>query len=210
MTAMVADHPDRRTSSDGFDTDRACLLIGSGRSARGTPGWVIRYRPVMRWQPDGPVCVECGFNWTMARPDAIDLVTQIPDAAATALARIPDPDQRTSARWSASMYVWHLVDVLRIGTERLLTLTHDPDRGIPCWDENALAEARRYERLSPAVGLIALRSAAREWSVAAQAAPAEAEIRHPQFGGLGALDIIRRNAHEVHHHLMDINRSSQP
>ena len=42
------------------------------------------------------------------------------------------------------MYVWHLVDVLRIGTERLLTLTYDPGRGIACWDENALAEARRY------------------------------------------------------------------
>jgi hypothetical protein len=27
-----------------------------------------------------------------------------------------------------------------------------------------------------------------------------------QFGALGAVEIIRRNAHEVHHHLMDINR----
>ncbi len=31
-------------------------------------------------------------------------------------------------------------------------------------------------------------------------------ICHPQFGTLGALEIIRRNGHEVHHHLMDINR----
>jgi hypothetical protein len=108
------------------------------------------------------------------------------------------------------MYVWHLVDVLRIGVERLLTLSHDPERGITCWDENALAEARRYEQLSPAVGLIVLRSAAREWSGAAQAAPAEAQVRHPRFGALGALEIIRRDAHEVHHHLMDIRRGRQP
>jgi hypothetical protein len=162
----------------------------------------------MRWQPDSPICVECGFDWNMARPDAMDLVAQVPGATATALARIADPTQRTGRPWSAAMYVWHLVDVLRIGTERLLTLAHDPDRGIACWDENALADARRYEQLSPAVGLIVLTSAAREWSGVAQAVPPDAEVLHPQFGALGAQEIIRRNAHEVRHHLMDINRAS--
>jgi len=116
--------------------------------------------------------------------------------------------RHTGDRWSASMYVWHLVDVLRIGTERLLTLAHDPSRGVTCWDENALAEARRYQLLSPAVGLMVLRSAAQEWTATAAMAPADAEVCHPQFGVLGAVEIIRRNAHEVHHHLMDINRAA--
>ena len=146
------------------------------------------------------------FDWAKARENAIDLVTQVPDAASAAISRIQDPMRRIGGRWSASMYVWHLVNVLRIGAERLLTLTHDPGRGITCWDENALAEARRYAQLSPAVGLIVLSSAAREWARAASEAPAEATVRHPQFGNLGALEIVRRNAHEVHHHLMDINR----
>jgi hypothetical protein len=83
------------------------------------------------------------------------------------------------------MYLWHLVDVLRIGTERLLTLTHDPSRGIACWDENALAEVRHYQRLSPVVGLIVLRSAAQAWATTAAAAPADVQVRHPQFGTLG-------------------------
>jgi hypothetical protein len=160
----------------------------------------------VRWQPDSPVCAECGFDWAVTREDAIDLVSQVAAAAAAAVDRIQEPTQRTGGRWSASMYVWHLVDVLRIGTERLFTLTHDPGLGIACWDENALAEARRYRQLSPSVGLIILRSAARDWAEAASTAPAEATVRHPQFGNLGALEIIRRNAHEVHHHLMDINR----
>jgi hypothetical protein len=160
----------------------------------------------MRWQPDSPVCAECGFDWQSSRQDAIDLVAQVPRAAAVAIAGVAEPTQRAGDRWSASMYLWHLVDVLRIGTERLLTLTHDADRGITCWDENALAETRRYQWLSPRVGLMVLRSAAREWGVAAAAAPAGVRVRHPQFGGLGALDIIRRNAHEVRHHLMDIDR----
>jgi hypothetical protein len=163
----------------------------------------------MRWQPDGPVCAECGFDWGTARQPAIDLVAHGADAAAAALSGVPDPVQRAGARWSASMYVWHLVDVLRIGTERLLTLAHDPARGVACWDENALAEDRRYQQLSPAVGLIVLRSAAREWAGAAIAAPATAEVHHPEFGALGALEIIRRDAHEIHHHVLDINRSHQ-
>jgi hypothetical protein len=164
----------------------------------------------MRWQPDSPVCAECGFDWQMARQDAIELVAQAPDAAAAAISGLKDPAQRAGGRWSASMYVWHLVDVLRIGTERLLTLTHDPDRGITCWDENTLAEARRYQQLSPAVGLIVLRSATEAWTTTAAVAPAGLEVRPPQFGTLGAVEIIRRNAHEVHHHLMDINRADAP
>ncbi len=160
----------------------------------------------MRWQPHSPVCEECGFAWTVSRNDAIDLVARLPENAADALARIHQPMQQFGERWSASMYVWHLIDVLRIGTERLLTLAHDPDRGLTCWDENALAEIRRYRQLSPSVGLIVLTAAAQEWAAVASQAPAEAVVRHPEFGDLGALEVIRRNAHEAHHHLMDINR----
>src|SRR5262250_2050685 len=139
----------------------------------------------MRWQPDSPICAECGFDWQMTRQDAIELVAQAPDGAGAAITGIEDPARRTGDRWSASMYVWHLVDVLRIGTERLLTLAHDPSRGVTCWDENALAEARRYQLLSPAVGLMVLRSAAQEWTATAAIAPADAEVCHPQFGVLG-------------------------
>lgn len=161
----------------------------------------------MRWRPDSPVCAECGFDWHLTCQDAIDLVAQVPDAAAAAITGIHDPLRRTGEAWSASMYLWHLVDVLRIGTERLLTLTYDPGRGITCWDENALAEARRYQQLSPAVGVMVLRPAADAWVTAAAAAPGDVQVHHPQFGHLGAVEIIRRNAHEVCHHLMDINRA---
>ncbi|MGH3157083.1 MAG: hypothetical protein ACRDNF_10960 [Streptosporangiaceae bacterium] len=161
----------------------------------------------MRWRPDSPVCAECGFDWQLGLEDAIDLVTQIPNAVAAAVTGIHDPVHRTGEAWSASMYVWHLVDVLRIGTERLLTLAHDPGCGITCWDENALAEARRYQQLSSAVGVIVLRPTAHAWVTTATAAPRDVQVRHPQFGLLGTPEIIRRNAHEVHHHLMDINRT---
>jgi hypothetical protein len=139
----------------------------------------VPYGAVMRWQPSEPVCAECGFDWGSSRQMAIDLVAAGPDAAARALAGVADPMRQAGGRWSASMYVWNLVDVLRIGTERLLTLTYDPASGIWYWDENALARDRYYHRLSPVVGLIAFRTAARGWVTAALAAPADAQARHP-------------------------------
>ena len=73
----------------------------------------------------------------------------------------------------------------------------------------ALAEVRRYQQLSPGVGLLALAAAQREWSQAAAAAPVTAAVSHPEFGTLTTVDVIRRNAHEVRHHLMDISRADQ-
>src|SRR5579875_4090141 len=99
----------------------------------------------------------------MGRDACATVVGGAAEAARATLASIRDPTVRRGARWSAAMYVWHLVDVVRIGTERLLTLRLDPAAGIPCWDENALAEARRYDRLSPPVGLVALDAACRSW-----------------------------------------------
>lgn len=168
------------------------------------------YRAVMRWQPAEPVCAECGFDWGVSRQVAIDLVAAGPDVAVGALTGAVDPAHQADDRWSASMYGWHLVDVLRIGTERLLTLTHDPASGLTCWDENALIGDRHYHELSAVVGVIALRSTARDWVTAALAAPATVQVRHPQFGMLGAVEVIRRNAHEVHHHVWDIHRAQHP
>lgn len=101
------------------------------------------------------------------------------------------------------MYAWHVVDVLRIGSERLLALQLDSLHGIPCWDENLLAEARRYEQLSPIVALAALEVAATQWLATVSETP-DAEVEHPVFGVLRTIDVVRRNAHEVRHHLWDI------
>lgn len=102
------------------------------------------------------------------------------------------------------MYLWHVVDVLRIGVDRLWTITLDPDTGLPCWDENGLAVARHYSMLSVKVGLHALRQTAANWTSTASASPLELTTRHDRFGELAAVDLIRRDAHEVHHHLLDI------
>jgi len=166
----------------------------------------------VRWQPESAVCAECGYSWSLPVGDAIALVAALPSRIDGALDREADPAaaRRPPAPgvWSQSAYVWHLVDVMSIGTERLWTIADDPASGLRCWDEKALAEVRQYERQSPVVGRRALRAAVDRWVDAAGAADPDAATVHDGDGTMTAAAVIRRNAHEAVHHLLDISRQS--
>jgi hypothetical protein len=159
------------------------------------------------WEEHSGLCAECGFDWDES--DYEDLVGQCVRAVALfgeVLSRIDPAVEVQPGLWSASRYVWHTVDVLRCGTERFWTISADPSFGVPCFDENVLAETRCYDDLSPVVGLIALIAAARGWREAALEAPHDVSTPHPEAGAICAFDIALRNAHEVNHHLWDIQR----
>jgi hypothetical protein len=159
----------------------------------------------VRWQPDDPQCEECGFEW---RCD-VDSAVRAVEATLLRLPQRVDRDRWTQSHqdgvWSPAQYLWHLVDVLRIGTERLWVVEVDPGAGLVCWDENALASVRRYERLSPRVARIAFGDAIRTWVAVARTVPSDLEVEHDAFGTMTAADIILRTAHEVHHHWLDID-----
>jgi len=141
----------------------------------------------------------------MGSDEGIAVVAACPDQFGERLGR-GDPRARPAPGvWSPAEYTWHLVDVLRIGTERLWTLSADPGSGIPCFDENALAEARHYPALSAPVALVALRQAAATWCDVARSTPPGAATPHPEWGSAGASTVIRRNAHEAHHHALDLD-----
>lgn len=152
-------------------------------------------------------CGECGFDW--AEADYQSLVGQCVQEIALfgqVLSRIDPSEAVEPGLWSASRYVWHTVDVLRFGTERLWTISADPMFGVPCWDENVVADVRAYDQLSPMVGLIALITAALDWQDAAIEAPHDVPTAHPEAGQICAFDVVQRNAHEVCHHLWDVQR----
>lgn len=123
------------------------------------------------------------------------------------LSRIDPAVAVESGLWSASRYVWHIVDVLRFGTERLWTITAAPTFGVPSWDENLATEVRFYDHLSPMMGLIALLSAADTWRTAAYEAP-HVSTPHPEAGSICASDVVQRNAHKVCQHLWDVQRAT--
>ena len=160
--------------------------------------------------PSERICSECGYLWSLDVDEAVGLVEGAADRYAGVFSdgigsRCEDP-----GRWSATGYLWHVVDVLRFGTERLWTLTLDAGLGVPGWDQDAMAAVRHYDRLSTTVGLRALGVAARDWVEAASEAPRAAQVEHPVLGTLTTEDSIRRNGHEVHHHALDIQRAVAP
>jgi len=163
------------------------------------------------WKRRTGRCPECQFDW--AEPDYETLVGQCVHAVAVfgeVLSRVEPSEAVEPGLWSASRYVWHTVDVLRFGTERLWTISADPAFGVPSWDENVVAEVRSYDALSPVVGLIALIAAARAWREAAMEAPHDVTTGHSEAGQIGAFDIVQRNAHEACHHLWDVQRGLSP
>lgn len=160
------------------------------------------------WGPPGKNCPECGFDWSLSSYEVLvgQCVRNVADFG-TVLSRIDPAAAVEPGLWSASRYVWHTVDVLRFGAERLWTVSVDPSFGVPEWDENVLAEVRAYDSLSPIVGLLALIAAADAWRTAALEAPHDVFTPHPEADDICAFDIVQRNAHEVSHHLWDVRRA---
>lgn len=154
-------------------------------------------------------CSECGFAWDLSYDDAVLIVGSAPLWCAKAFENAAFPSPPADV-WSATEYLWHIVDVLRIGAERLWAIELDPAIGATPFDENALARVRSYDKQSRAVGLRALRKAADEVVSAARTAPRGARLEHPPLGHIGADDIVRRLAHEVVHHVMDVRRQRRP
>jgi hypothetical protein len=160
------------------------------------------------WPHPAERCPECEFEWGQRDYEHLvgDCVRNVAVFGGV-LSSIDPAEEVRPGLWSASRYVWHTVDVLRIGTERLWTISADPTFGVPEWDENVLADVRSYDALSPIVGLIALIAAAQAWRTSALEAPNDVSTPYPEAGSICAFDVVRRNAHEVCHHLWDIRRA---
>jgi len=164
----------------------------------------------VRWKPEHDPCPECGFSWGIAVTGAVELVRGSPARYEEAVRGRDATAPVLPGAWSPGQYLWHMVDVLRNGTERLWTIGIDPENGVPCWDENELAEVRSYDRQSVAVGLRAYERSVTGWCEAAEEVRSDALTVHAELGTISASDVIRRNAHECRHHLVDIQKAPVP
>lgn len=150
-----------------------------------------------------PKCVECGFVPPASVEAAIAVVERSVDEliAAAEGAKPTGPDDGS---WSAAQYLWHVVDVLRFGVERIITISVDPDAGAMPWDADEMMQVRSRSPHSVPVGVEALRYAASQWVAVARLAPEFGTTEHPALGGISLLESLTRNAHEVVHHTFDI------
>ena len=150
------------------------------------------------------VCSQCGFDWTATADEALERVRNVPGRYASAFAGREGPRYGVDGAWSAREYLWHVVDVLRHGSENLWTLAVDPDAGFPPWREHDVMAARSASPMSVRVGLWALAVAAGEWSRAALEAPSDVSAWDPENGWVNRLSVLRWGAHEVVHHELDV------
>jgi hypothetical protein len=151
----------------------------------------------------------CGgtrFRWSLPVEQAIGLVEEAPDRYARLLADGVGPRSKDPDRWSATGYLWHVVDVIQFGTERLWTLTFDPESGVLGWDQDAMARIRNYEQLARGRDTGTAGCGPRLDSGSNRCAPF-GPSPYPILGNLTTGGAIKRNAHEVHHHELDIRRA---
>lgn len=161
----------------------------------------------MRWQPEDLTCAECQFDWSTQPATVIAAVEKVPFTIEGETERARWLESDSAERWTPSEYLWHLVDVLRIGTERLWLATYDTTTRIFCWDQDGLAKLRKYSELSPVVGAVALEEARRGWAAAARSAPPSVELVDDASGPMPVANVIRHTGHEVIHHRLDIDRA---
>ncbi|MFI0350945.1 hypothetical protein [Actinomadura sp. 9N407] len=156
----------------------------------------------------GSPCRECGYQWSITLEQAIDLVAAIPQRYAGLLYGHDATLQHPDLEWTASAYVCHVTDNLRIWAERLASAALTGHADITGYDDDLLARARAYNLLPVSGALWSLRSAATSWRQAVQmATESEVVLLHPKRGPQPVAEVVRNNAHDAYHHEWDIRRT---
>lgn len=155
----------------------------------------------------GDPCRECGFSWTITGARAIDIVRGIPShyreiaAGATGYERHPD------LGWNVTEYVCHVTDNLRNWAERLIGVIKSGELSVGAYDQDALGEARQYDRVPLVAALWSLDRAVAAWIEATTLAlDYSLVLVHDTRGRMAAIDVVHGNAHDAHHHGWDIER----
>lgn len=152
-------------------------------------------------------CDECGFDWSISVDDSNALIAGAPARYASLLEGRDGSSAPTPGVWSPVAYVWHVVDVMRIGADRIWAARSDGSAVIVPYEQDELAAVRGYSALPQGSAVWALGRAAGDWSAASESADHGTPFRHPEMpAGTTLADHARRIAHEVHHHDLDIRR----
>ena len=167
--------------------------------------------PVSTWGTTtyGDPCAGCGFRWRTAPEDAVDVVAPMPDRYEAMLRGRKGSERHPDLAWSATGYVCHVADNLRIWSERLVAASAAPGPvRVQPYDPDLLAAARGYTFLPLAGALWSLRRCVEGWLEATRyAIEHDGHLWHPDRGDLSPEDVIRTNAHDASHHYWDIQRT---
>jgi hypothetical protein len=155
----------------------------------------------------GDPCRECGFDWTLSAHDALHVVGDIADAFDVRLTDADGTETHPDLAWSVTAYVCHVTDNLRIWAERLAGAVEAGDVEVAAYDQDLLAQARRYQDVSLSGALWSLHWAAEAWTeIVEEALDDDIVLEHETRGPQRAEDVARNNTHDAVHHLWDVGR----
>jgi hypothetical protein len=162
-----------------------------------------------KWGVDafGEPCRVCGFTWSMAFDDAAATVDGAP---ARLRAVVRDDDQRRrhpELQWSVSGYLCHVGDSIRVWSERIAHVVLGESGPVAVYSQDKLAEARHYDDIGVRTALWSLERAVLDWRTAVALADPEAfAMRHEEMGTMSLHDVVNIRAHDVTHHIYDVER----
>ena len=156
----------------------------------------------------GDPCRGCGYRWTIGNGDAVIMVSEVPATFGRVLAGATGKERHPDLAWSASAYVSHVADNLRIWAERLAGVTAGAPPDVGGYDQDGLAEARGYQHIPLQAAQWSLSRSVAGWLQAVgQARTHGIVLIHPERGGQSLSDVVLANAHDAFHHRLDIERS---
>jgi hypothetical protein len=159
------------------------------------------------WGPAtyGEPCRACGFSWVLSLDDALAQMAEVPTALAGLLSGATGRERHPDLAWSATAYVCHVGDNLRIWSERLMGIALGAPPEVAGYDENELARARRYEGIALEAALWSLRVAVDQWMAAVtRVRPDDPVLLHPVRGRQTLLEVAQSNVHDARHHQWDV------
>ncbi|MFD6516611.1 DinB family protein [Rhodococcus sp. NPDC060176] len=160
------------------------------------------------WVLERP-CTECGFDSSsVAFTDVPDLVRANAASWAEVLERENVTVRPDSETWSALEYSAHVRDVFRIFKVRLEQMLEFDDPRFENWDQDATAEAERYNDQDPATVASELSDAAAEIANAFETVPEGGRQRRGLRSDGSAFTVESLAAYFIHdpiHHLNDVS-----
>lgn len=163
-----------------------------------------------RWGAElyGDPCAGCGYDWSLTPREAMAVVEGLPERFGRLLSSCTGDERHPDLAWGPIGYVCHVVDNLRTWAEGLAAGARLCSQvGVPGYDPDLLAEARRYHKIAPAAALWSLERAVAAWSESVSVALERGVVlQHAARGIQRAEDVARNNAHDSYHHAWDIER----
>jgi hypothetical protein len=162
-----------------------------------------------RWGPArfGDPCRGCGLDWSFDAEGAVQLMGAVPDRYEEIVGTADGGLRHPDLGWSLGAYVCHVADNVHIWAQWLAGAALHGEVAVPGYEEQALGEARYYDRVPVQGALWQLRQAVSSWQPAAELAVSrQVVLQHETRGPHGAGDVVRSNAHDAYHHGWDLTR----